>query len=669
MTSARLVTVCLGCLIGGGLLALVAGRRARLASGLAMYGVVLGGMVGVVPATRALLQGETWTVRVESTGAYGAFSLGLDPLSGYFLLPVLGLGVLASIYGREYLRPFGARRSMGPPWFFYNAAIASMVVIVAARNAVTFFGGWEVMATSTFFLVSFEHQRSAVRRAGWVYLVAAHTGAAFLLGMFSLLGRHAGSLEFAAFARMPSVGPGLSATIVACAAIGFGVKAGLVPLHFWLPEAHASAPTHVSALMSGVMIKMGLYGILRILLVLREQASWWAPCLITVGLTGAIFGISLASYQRDLKRILAYSSIENVGLIVLALGVGFWGKRLGDERIALLGFAAALLHLWNHVLMKGLLFLCAGSVVHATGTRDIERLGGLMRRMPVTGALTVVGAVAIAGFPPLNGFVSEWLLYLGLMDRSLALGGSGALVALMSVGLLALVGGLASLCFVRLVGIVFLGAPRSGAAAQAHEPHALMWVPMALLASLAITVGIFPAVPLRALSRVIGQLMGSSDGRQLGQLTRAALPRLGLLNLAVWLAGGAIGGLFLVSRQKQPQDVGGTWGCGYAAPSPRMQYTGRSFSQLLVEGLLPQVLRARTIARLPTGIFPHRSSSRAEIIDPFTRGVYERFIDWCGDRFARLRWLQQGILQLYLLYIVVAVVLGLAWASWHEGSL
>jgi formate hydrogenlyase subunit 3/multisubunit Na+/H+ antiporter MnhD subunit len=655
--------------MGGGLLALAAGRRERLASALAVCGVLLGAVAGVVPAARALLQGESWTVHVETTGTYGAFSLGLDPLSGYFLLAVLGLGAVASIYGREYLRPFAAQRPMGPPWFFYNVAVASMVLILAARNAVTFFGGWEVMATSTYLLISFEHERAAVRRAAWVYLVAAHAAAAFLLGMFSLLGQHAGSLEFAAFARMPSVAPGLSATIVAFAALGFGVKAGVIPLHFWLPEAHAAAPTHVSALMSGVMIKMGLYGFLRILLLLREQAAWWAPCLITVGLAGAIFGISLASYQRDLKRVLAYSSIENVGLIVLALGVGFWGKRLGDERVAVLGFAAALLHLWNHVLMKGLLFLGAGSVVHATGTRDIEHLGGLLRRMPITGALVVLGAVAIAGLPPLNGFVSEWLLYLGLMHRSLAPGGNGALLALLSVGLLALVGGLSSLCFVRLVGVVLLGEPRSNPARQAHEAHASMWVPMAVLACLAVLVAVFPALPVRALSRVIAQLMGSSDGRQLHLLTDAELPRLGLLNLAVWLGGGAIAGLFVWSRWKPQQDSDATWGCGYAAQSPRMQYTGRSFSQLLVDGLFPRVLRARAIDRLPTGFFPRMSRSRAEISDPFMRAVYERFIDWCGNRFARLRWLQQGVLQLYLLYIVVAVVLGLAWASRHGGGL
>src|SRR5262249_14191397 len=263
--------------------------------------------------------------------------------------------------------------------------------------------------------VTFEHEKAEVRRAGWVYLIATHLGVAFLFLTFVLLGRSAGSLEFSAFRSMPALGAGLAGLIFVLALVGFGAKAGFVPFHVWLPEAHPAAPSHVSALMSAVMIKMGVYGILRTLTFLGPPAPWWGPTLAGLGLLTGLVGIALAGQQRDVKRVLAYSSIENVGLIGLGLGVGLWGQASDRPAVAVLGLTAALLHTWNHALMKGLTFLAAGSVLHGTGTRDVEKLGGLMKRMPWTANLLLVGAVAIAALPPLNGFASKWLLYLGLM--------------------------------------------------------------------------------------------------------------------------------------------------------------------------------------------------------------------------------------------------------------
>ena len=384
-------------------------------------------------------------------------------------------------------------------------------MVLIARTVLLFLLSWEMMSISAFFLVTFEHEKFEVRRAGWVYLVATHLGVAFLFATFLLLGRQAGGLEFASFDGMPALDGFWSGLIFVLALIGFGAKAGFVPFHVWLPEAHPAAPSHVSALMSGVMIKMGLYGLLRICTFLGAPAPWWGLLLGTVGLLTALVGISLALQQRDLKRVLAYSSIENIGLIGLALGVGIWSLASAMPALAALATAAGLLHIWNHALMKGLLFLAAGSVVHGTGTRDMEQLGGLMKRMPWTGAAMMAGAVAISALPPLNGFVSEWLLYLSLMKCGLETSGGRSLTALLAVGLVALVGGLAAVTFVRLAGIVLLGSPRSEASGHSHESSAWMVAPMVILVVLCVTVAVVPHAVAGLLTGALDQLLAQGQ--------------------------------------------------------------------------------------------------------------------------------------------------------------
>src|SRR5262249_4644796 len=287
----------------------------------------------------------------------------------------------------------------GSPWFFFNLFVAGMVMVVVARTAFLFLVAWEVMSLAAYCLVTFKHEKAEVRKAGWIYLIATHLGGAFLFLAFVLLGRQAGSLEFEAFRTLPTLGAGWSGLIFVLALVGFGAKAGFVPFHVWLPEAHPAAPSHVSALMSGVMIKMGLYGMLRVLTFLGRPAPWWGLVLAGLGIFTALVCIALALPQRDLKRGLAYSSIENMGLIGLALGVGLWGFASDLPGIAVLGVTAALLHIWNHALMKGLMFFAAGSLLHATGTKDMEKLGGLMKKMPWTGAFLVLGSVAISALP------------------------------------------------------------------------------------------------------------------------------------------------------------------------------------------------------------------------------------------------------------------------------
>jgi formate hydrogenlyase subunit 3/multisubunit Na+/H+ antiporter MnhD subunit len=415
----------------------------------------------------------------------------------------------------------------------------------------------------------------------------------------------------------------------------------------------------VSALMSGVLIKLGIYGFLRVLTFL-PPAAWWGPFLMVLGMGGALLGIGLALYQRDLKRVLAYSSIENIGVVLLGIGIGYWGMSRGDPRLATLGMYGGLLHLWNHALMKGLMFLAAGSVLHGTGTRDLERLGGLMKAMPWTGTAMMVGAVAIAALPPLNGFLGEWLIYLGLVGGGIAPRG---VAALFMVGGLALVGGLAALCFVRLAGVALLGAPRSREAEHAHESSLWMLGPIWLLVLSCIAMALVPAAVLAMMSKAPAQLLGSR--LQTGELAAGSLATLGTCNVALWALLVALGTSLALSYRGRPASDA-TWGCGYAAPTPRMQYTARSFSELLAERLLPVVLRARVEQTIPQGIFPTTGSYATKCIDPLTRGVYEPFFDRWGARFSRLRWLQQGRLHVYLMYILTMVVLGLTWTAFRS---
>ncbi len=656
--SVALLLASLAVLVATGLLAAALSRWPRWATGVGAAGAVAGCALGLWPSVAALSSGEL-QARWTWTPPYGDLLIGLDRLSAFFLVPLFALAAVAAVYGRAYLLS-GKRRSLGPPALFFNLLVASMALVVLARDAIVLVLGWEAIGLTSFLLVTFEHEEAGVRRAGWIYLVASQLGAAAFIALLVLLIRQAGGTDFSSFHRMAPPGPWLAAGLAALAVVACGVKAGFVPLHVWLPEAHAAAPSHISAMMSGASIKIGLYGLLRVLTFL-PPAPWWGPALILIGFAGAAFGISQALAQRDLKRALAYSSIENMGLIVIGLGIAFWGTALGAPAVAALGALAAGFHLWSHVLMKGLLFLCSGSVLHGAGTRDLEALGGLAKRMPVTGLLLMLGAVAIAGLPPLNGFVGEWLLLRGLFAGALARGGAPGIAALLAVGALAFVGALAALCFVRLVGIALLGNARTEAAARAHESSAGILVPMLLLGAGCAALSLRPSIALRPVAAFAGQLFGAQVGAGVEALA-PSLTTLGAVSAAIALALAALGAA-LAARVRRPAAAPITWDCGYAAPTARMQYTASSFAQIATAELLPRGLGPRATEHRPRGLFPAPAAFRTEDADPLTLRWYEPFFTRWADRFAGLRWLQQGVLHAYLFYILLVVVAALAWTS------
>jgi hydrogenase-4 component B len=660
-----LLVAALAILIGTGVFALGANRWPRIAAGVAATGALAAGLVGLGPVIGVLRGGESATLTIPWAIPPGAVQLGLDPLSAFFLVPLLGMGALCGVYGFFYMQAYWQSRAAGPPAFFFNLTFAAMVLVLLARGAVILLVAWEVMTLASYLLVTFEHEKAEVRRAGWVFLIAGHIGVVFLLALLLLLGRSAGGLGFADYSARPAGGM-FGLLVFLLATVGFGVKAGVVPFHVWLPEAHAAAPSHVSALMSGVLIKLGLYGILRTLIFV-EPARWPGLVLLGLGVVGGLLGISLALYQRDMKRALAYSSIENVGVMLIGFGLGCWAAQTGHPRIAALGFCGALLHVWNHALMKGLMFLAAGSVLHGAGGKDLEQLGGLLRRMPWTGSAMIVGAVAIAGLPPLNGFVSEWLIYMGLLGGGLDMSSGAGLLLFFVTAALATIGALASLCFVRLVGVALLGQPRGAGAAEAHESPAGMVVPIVLLAVLCAGMALSARALVPSLGRVAGQVLGAPI--DITPVT-ARLGSMASFSLVLWLAVFAAA-LVLLSLIRGRRATVETWGCGYAAPTARMQYTGRSFAELLAEHLLPPVLRTRIAVKGPRAIFAEPTRISSDCTDPLTRSVYEPFFGTWASRFARLRWLQQGSLHIYLLYILAVMTGGLAWTSlrrWWGGA-
>ncbi|HRU15973.1 MAG TPA: proton-conducting transporter membrane subunit [Anaerohalosphaeraceae bacterium] len=643
----------------GGLASLFCGRRGGLASLCGVLGTAAGSAAAIIPAFKVLFSGAAESVQIAWAVPFGSFCLRLDPLSAFFLIPILGLSSIAAVYGVEYLSSYQSRKNLGVPWFFYALLLVGMMLVVAAGNGLLFLIAWEIMSVASFFLVSFEYEKPAVRQAGLSYLIAMHIGTAFLILFFILLSSGTGSLDFDKIPMFPAAKANL---LFLLAVVGFGTKAGFMPLHVWLPHAHPAAPSHVSAVMSGVMIKTGIYGLVRAAMLLGTPPAWWGWLLIMIGAVSGILGVLFALAQHDLKRLLAYHSVENIGIITIGLGVGLLGVHLHSPILAVLGFAGGLFHVLNHAVFKGLLFLCAGSVLHSSGTGCLDKLGGLIKRMPWTASAFLVGAAAISGLPPLNGFASEFLLYLGVFKNN---GGDGLemlVLALIVIGSLALIGGLALACFTKAFGIVFLGHPRSGAAQESHEAGVLMKLSMAVLACLCVLLGLLSPWVVRSAAYVIAAIAPFPMGQIEAELGCASSVLLGFvfisLVFAIVLFGLTAVRCRLLKSRCVRQSV--TWDCGYARPDSRMQYTATSFAQPIT-ALFNVFLQTRKKFLPPEGLFPVRSSFETETPDLGERYLYLPLYRWICALFGKLQWLQHGRVQIYIFYIALTLWLLLMW--------
>jgi hydrogenase-4 component B len=609
--------------------------------------VSAGCVLAAVPAVQVLAGAGPLQLRL------GPWDFGIDLLSAAFLLVVLGPGLASAWYGHRSVgderdRPVGAARAL------FALELAALALVVTARGVVPFLVAWEVMAVLAYFLVIFEHERAEVRRAGLVYLVATHAGTLALIALFAYWAGPTGALSFDALAARAAALPAGGALVLWLALLGFGLKAGIVPLHFWLPDAHASAPSHVSALMSGVVIKMGIYGLFRVVSLLGTLPAWWGWLVLALGIVSGVLGVLWALAQHDLKRLLAYHSVENIGIILMGLGAGALGISYGIPLVAALGFGGAMLHTLNHALFKSLLFLGAGATYHATGTRALDRLGGLARRMPLTWVAFLVGSAAIVGLPPLNGFVSEWLVYQALLG-----GGTGPIrLTLIGVAGLALIGGLALACFAKVCGIVFLGTPRSADAEHGHEAPRGLLGPMFGLVAGCVLIGLVPTLAVRpalAVGAAVARLPASAAGTGvIDALTPIALVSIGLLAL-LW-----IGSVVMAAvRRRRPVTEAETWACGYALPNARMQYTASSFAAPLLAtyGPLAGVHEQRASDA-------YHSHARELVLDGIILPAWEavRGALW------RLRPIQHGRLWVYLLYIIAVLLLLLLYIGVAGGT-
>ena len=652
------------------------GEREETARILGYLFAFTGSVAGCGVALGALLSPETLRVVVPQALPFGPMSLEADMLSAFFLGVISLLSAIVSIYSIGYM-PHGTSPRRGAALAsLYNIFLLAMTVVVLAAHAVLFLVAWEGMSLATYFLINHEHENPASRRGAFLYIVMTHVGTACIMVAFLTLYAAAGSMSFAALAGAgPSLSGGLRSIVFLAAFAGFGVKSGIIPLHIWLPEAHPAAPTNVSALMSGVMIKTGIYGIVRFVfsfLGTRDIPGWWGLLVLLVAVSSSVLGVLYALTEHDLKRLLAFHSIENIGIILIGVGGAILFASFGARGLAAVALIAALFHVLNHALFKGLLFLGAGSVLSGAGTKNIEDLGGLIHRLPWTALFFLVGAVAISGLPPLNGFVSEWLTFQSLL-LGFHLPDVAVKIALpLAVAFLALTGALAAACFLKAFGITFLGLPRSGGASTATEAPASMLVAMGALAALCVALGVVPSLALRILNPLAASLLG--PGAQSVALSRGGGVSLAGSNssaiapfpLAIAMCAGVIvpllGGVILGGRLRRREAM--TWACGLEKLEPRMQYTATGFSKP-IRLIFSSIYRATHEIGISEDASPYfhpsiRYELRTESV--FLRYLYEPLYVALTRSARFLRRLQTGRLQTYLAYIFITLVILLLFA-------
>ena len=647
--------------IGSGVTSLAADRYPRLLRQVAFPLLGLSGLLSVLIALWALLGDAAFASQLPFGLPWLHWHMRLDPLAGFFL-GIIGLVTIAvSIYGPSYTRAYQqSPYSLGALGLFTGLFVAGMQLVVLADDAFAFMIAWEVMSVASYFLVAFEHHQAANRRAAVLYLLMAQIGAVLILLCFGVLASFAHEFTFDAY-RGAVIDPLWASIAFALGLAGFGMKAGIVPLHVWLPEAHPVAPSHISALMSGVMLKVAIYGFIRLLFDLLGGPTWeWGVVLLFVGSITALYGVLYALMQHDLKRLLAYHSVENIGIIYIGLGLSAIFIGSGHPGLGVLGLIAALYHTLNHALFKSLLFLGAGAIVQRGHAHDLEQMGGLLKRMPWTGLFFLIGCVSISALPPFNGFVSEWLTFQTALQATALESGILRAVIPITAAMLALTGALAAACFVKVYGIAFLGQARSRHIRRAREVKTSMLVAQGLLAGLCLLFGVLPTTTVGALGRVTDSLLNQPIVAATREgwlwLTPVAKETASysapLVLLGVLIALGAWASVWLILRRRRvaiPRKD--PWDCGFGPLSPRMQYTATAFAMPIQQIFRPVWRLHEESVRemdpdLPTR--PQRLSYRIHAEDITWNWIYapvERLVFKAARRVTRI---QTGNLRHYL---------------------
>jgi hydrogenase-4 component B len=664
------LSLSLGVFVVAGVAGLLCGDRERIAGVVAGVGGAIGALFGLI-AGLATLTAPARVVEIAGPFSFAHLVVRLDPLAALLITVISLLSLVASIYSIAYVREYEGR-GVGAMGFFVDVFIASMMLVVVSDNAFWFLVFFEMMSLASYFLVIFDQNREGVA-AGFLYFVVAHAGSVAIMAAFFLMANYAGSYDFAAF-RTASLPEPVASIVFVLGFLGFGAKAGIVPLHVWLPRAHPAAPSHASALMSGVMIKIGVFGIVKVgvdLLGGNGGVLWWGLLVLVAGAVSSVLGVVYALAEHDIKKLLAYHSVENIGIILLGVGVGMIGIAETDPAITVLGFMAGFYHLLNHAVFKGLLFLGAGSVIHRLHTRDMEKMGGLARTMPWTAVSFLIGSLAISAIPPLNGFVSEWFTYQSLFG--VTLGGTWAVqvAAPIAAVMLALTGALAVMCFVKAYGVIFAGPSRGPRVAEAEEAPAAMVAAMLTLAATCVALGL--AAPLVA--PVIGRIAAATAG----------VPEVVLAKGAVLVSGGArpavlstpLVGLLLVAAAflpillklllsgsgRVPSRRGAApWAAGYLADG-HMSMTASSFAQPIRMFFAPLYAVRSDLAKKWVGVEDafERFTTFARHTEPcWERGIIEPVVAGTQSLGRRLQVIQGGDFRIYCLYIIAALIALLA---------
>ena len=655
--------------LGSGVLGLIIVRESYRPL-LALFVVVVNTILSSIPSILALI-GDTQTGALSIPHFTGDIVIRIDSLSAWFILIINFTSITGVIYGSGYLKAYSHLKvNRELHWIFYTLFHASMLWVCIFEHGVGFLISWELMSLSSLMLVIFEFQNKATLKAGINYMVQMHLSVVLLTLGFIWLYFITGSFGFSALAQMPLNNASVWVFILLFA--GFAIKAGFIPFHSWLPHAHPAAPSHISGVMSGVIVKLGIYGILRIIMYLRYDWLLFGEVILILSLTTALYGIANAALKYDFKQMLAYCTIENVGIIGIGLGIGLIGIGNRDSTMAILGFSGALLHTLNHSLFKSLLFFGAGSVYQQTHTRNIEHLGGLIKKMPVTAVLFLIGAMAIGGVPPFNGFVSEFIIYKGLFKGLLSIQGiSQSILLVLTITGLAIVGGMSLMTFTKTFGVIFLGSPRKELHHEPKESSFVMLLPQYLIVAamfgVALAPGFFFSYALKvvtdAFPKTIPDVMGSMSP-VIDNLSNIGLVSLVFMGLLVSVYG--IRWLLIRKRDADPYE---TWGCGYIAPVKKAQYTGQSFTRSF--GLLFRfmVKEKKSAEKFPKQrIYPESYRFSTNYIDLLERYLVIPLAKRLTFMLNYFQFIQNGQIQSYVLYglfFIILIFLGTAFNLIH----
>jgi len=589
----------------------------------------------------------------------GTAFIRLDSLAAVFSLIISIGALLASVYSIEYMKMYPGKKSeLSGYYFFLGLMVASMLLVVIVQNAILFLIVWELMSVSSFFLVNFENGKDEVRKAGIYYFIAMQIGAAFLITSFGWAAAVSGSADFITFKNMLGSSD-YTVLLFFLFFIGFGIKAGFVPLHTWLPKAHPAAPTGVSALMSGVMIKMGIYGILRIILLTGTPDYKLSYAVFLISLLTGIFGVVNAIAQHDIKKLLAYHSVENIGIIGMGIGLGMLGLTYNNQSLAILGFLGAILHVFNHFTFKSLLFFGSGVVYSKYHTRNTEKLGGLLKYIPLTSYMFLLGSLAISGLPLFNGFISEFAIYLGMAKGFTVNNPALNITMLTGFSGLALIGVMAVLCFTKVFGICFLGTPRTEYEDKSTKEPFLFILPMIILSSFVLFIGLLPALVMPFLLQIVKQFIPGDISFEFENITQI-YSSLGYIYIILIGSFGFFFLLRIILLRKREVSVFKTWDCGYQTDNSRMQYTASSFARPFLQ-LVGELVPLKIKFKKDRILFPANASLESQTQDYSERFLIQPFIGYLDKTLNRFTWIQSGKLQQYITYGLIFLILLIIW--------